>query len=103
MQDELFSLDPPQDTHAEKFRAYNLAHPEIYWAIRAKAAELADAGRTRLSMKGIFELLRGQFPHLDNSFTADYTRLLILERPRFAGLFELRGQAERAMKRVYVK
>lgn len=103
MQDELFDLDPPHESHADKFRDYNLAHPEIYWAIRAKAAELVNEGRKRLSMKGIFEMLRGQFPHLDNSFTADYTRLLIKSEPRFEGLFELRGQAERTMKRVYVK
>lgn len=53
MQTELFNLTPPQDTHAQKFHAYNRAHPEIYWAIRAKAHELLDAGRDRLSMKGI--------------------------------------------------
>lgn len=100
---ELFDTTLPQDTHAQKFHAYNLAHPEIYWAIKAKSAELVDSGRDRLSMKGIFETLRGQFPHLDNSFTADYARLLVTYCPRFEGYFEFRGQAECKMAHHYVR
>jgi hypothetical protein len=99
---ELFDgLPDPQDTHEQRFEKYNNENPEIYWAIKAMAYKLLQEGNRRLSMKGIFELLRGKFPHLNNSYTADYTDLLIKYHPQYEKLFERRKRADGDMRLVY--
>ena len=92
---------PAKDTTAQKFDQFNRANPAVYWAIKAQAAMLIDSGAKRVSMKGIFEVLRGKFEHMDNSFTAYYVDLLIMENPRFDAYFERRGRAKGAMALHY--
>lgn len=89
-----------QDSTAQQFAAFNLAHPEVFWAIRDTARDQIRAGRDRLSMKGIFELLRGTFPRLNNTFTAYYTDALIEADPSFDGYFERRHRADAPMRLV---
>ena len=89
-----------QDTTAQRFVAFNAKHPEIMEAIHAEAANRLLLGANRLSMKGIFEALRGRFPHLNNSFTSYYTDALIEEHPVFAAYFERRRRADRPMRLV---
>ena len=90
-------LLPPQDTHAQKFAAYHSAHPELYKAIEFQA--LRTVGR--ISTKRIYEELRGQFPHLDNSYTADYAYLLCEKHPEIVARIERRRRAIKKMKLVY--
>lgn len=100
---ELDLFPPARDTTAQRFDQFNRANPGVYWAIRAKANELLDGGAKRLSMKCIFELLRGQFKHLDNSFTSYYTDLLIMENPRLDAYFERRAREVKTMALHYVR
>ncbi len=92
-----FNAPPAQDTHKQKFWAYHRAHPEIYWAIKNEALSMSG----HRSMKGIYESLRGRFPHLNNSYTGDYTDLLCEDHPELAPYFERRRRPEKTMKLVY--
>lgn len=94
-----FNQPDAQDTHRQKFFAYHRKYPEVYQAIEAEA--LARSGR--LSMKGIYEALRGKFPHLNNSYTGDYTDILCADHPSLAHRFERRRRPERKMKLVYTR
>lgn len=90
---------PAQDTHAQKFAAYDRKHPELYRAIEARALEMAG----RISIKRIYEELRGKFPHLDNTFTADYADMLCEKHPEIAHRVERRRRAAKKMRLVYAK
>lgn len=90
---------PAQDTHAQKFAAYDRKHPELYRAIEARALETAG----RISTKRIYEELRGKFPHLDNSYTADYADKLCEDHPEIAHRVERRRRATKRMRLVYAK
>lgn len=90
---------PAQDTHAQKFAAYHGRHPELYRAIEARALETAG----RISTKRIYEELRGKFPHLNNTFTADYADMLCEKHPEIAHRVERRRRAAKKMRLVYAK
>lgn len=92
-------LPPAQDTHAQKFAAYDRKHPELYRAIEARALEMAG----RISIKRIYEELRGKFPHLNNTFTADYADMLCEKHPEIAHRVERRRRAAKKMRLVYAK
>lgn len=89
-----------QDTTAQRFVAFNAKHPEIMEAIHAEATDRVRRGALRISMKGIFESLRGRFPHLNNSYTSYYTDALIDRDPFFQHYFERRRRADHPMRLV---
>lgn len=96
----------PQDTLAQKFEAYDKEYPYIYIAIRNRAFYLATQGARYLSMKGIFESLRGTIGggvKLNNSYTSCYTDKLIADCPTLAPYFHRRARAKKAMRLVYAK
>ena len=94
-------LPPAMDTLDQRFAAFHASHPEIFKAIISEADYITQTGVEYMSMKGIFERLRGQFDHLNNSFTSLYTDLLIAKYPHFAPYFHRRARAKGKMKRVY--
>jgi hypothetical protein len=99
-----FATPAPQPgaTLDERFAAYHRANPWIARRLEEMTAELVDAGRTRVGIGMLFEVLRweslrtttGDPFKLNNSFRSRYARLLIERRPEWADLFELRRLAD---------
>ena len=78
-------------TAEEAFAQFCRRTPEFMRAIAARSYELANRGNTRLSMKLLFEEMRyGDYPKIDNSWTALATRRLIEDHPDLAHLFVTR-------------
>lgn len=104
-------LPPAQDTLEQKFAEFDKAHPEVFVAICETARSMkyeqifSNVKIPRLSMKGIFESIRGKFGHLrlNNSYTSFYTDKLIEKYPEYEDNFERRARAKGKMKRVYAK
>ncbi|WP_329159883.1 hypothetical protein OHB49_11100 [Streptomyces sp. NBC_01717] len=81
-------------TITEQFHAFDAHNPHVYRALERMAARRLAAGATRVSLRDLFEDLRGQLPYgvagLNNNYTALYARRLIDDHPHWAGAFELR-------------
>ncbi len=86
------------------FLAFHHDHPEVLTEIIRLTEQARDAGRTRTSMKAIFEVLRwtrhvtrDADPYkLNNNYTALYSRLVAETRPDLADMFEIRNSPSRA-------
>ncbi len=91
-------------TIAERFEAFNLAHPEVLTELLRLARVRLASGETRISVKALWEDLRasleGEFSavmeasgdsyRLNNNHTAMYARALIDLEPGLSGVIELR-------------
>jgi len=82
----------------ERFREFHKQHPEVMRELLELCDEALAAGRTRIGMKQLFEVVRWHRiinPHpkgdfkLNNSYTSRYARL-IMRRLKYRGLFETR-------------
>lgn len=80
-------LDPPQPVDAEltieaRFRRFDEANPHIYADLAALAWDYVNTGARRVSVKALYELLRGRVSTsgetyvLNNDYTALYARKL---------------------------
>ncbi len=86
----------------ERFSAFHRANPWIADRLEQMTDELVAAGRTRIGVGMLFEVLRwhsqrattGDPFRLNNSYRSRYARLLIERRPECAHLFELRRLAD---------
>jgi len=95
---DLFSQPRAPETIDERFAAFHATHPEVLREIIALAEDAARAGRQRLSMKLLVEVVRwyrfvqhgDEEFKVNNSFTSRYTRLLQEERPDLAPMFATR-------------
>lgn len=82
----------------ERFAAFHRANPWIADRLEQMTDELVAAGRARVGVGMLFEVLRWQSQRattgdpfrLNNSYRSRYARLLIERRPSWAHLFELR-------------
>lgn len=82
----------------DRFAEFHQTNPCVYEAAKDMALKLKRSGRTRWSVKAIFEVLR--YSHairtqsddfkLNNDFTARYARLLMQNEPELKDFFELR-------------
>lgn len=92
-----------QDTTAQKFVAFDAANPGIYVDIVAAVMRRIRAGAKYISMKGVFEELRGWSGagvRLNNTYTAFYTDKVIEGYPWTAPYFHRRRRADRPMRLV---
>ena len=82
-------------SHEEAFAQFCRRNPRF---MAEQAHELWLRGNKRLSMKGIFEVLRmdGEFQKIDNSWTALATRRLVEDYPDLAHLFVTRKRKKDA-------
>jgi hypothetical protein len=91
----------PTLTLAERFKAYDDAHPEVYETIKRLAYDWKrQTGRDRLGIAALFEVARwqlsiqtGESPSLNNSYRSFFARKLMREESALAGMFELRRSA----------
>jgi hypothetical protein len=80
------------------FDAYHSDNPHVFTQLAGLALSVYAAGRRRLSINALFERLRwetmlsttGDDYKLNNSYRADYARMLMREYPQLAGFFETR-------------
>jgi hypothetical protein len=98
----LFDAMPQRPlTLKEQFSVFHVANPHVYKELEALAQSMVDRGRTRLSSKMLFEVLRWNFylrtddPEsefvLNNNHTAYYSRLLMDNHPEWpSNIFQLR-------------
>jgi len=85
-------------TIESKFAIFHRANPGVFTRLLELAIERRAEGKRRISMKLLFELLRedeslrtnGHGFKLSNSYSAEYTRLLLQADPSFRPLFETR-------------
>jgi len=99
-------LPPAMDTLDQQFAAYDKENFAVFIAIRNEALRRWEAGAEYISMKGIFESLRGNIGGgvmLNNSYTSFYTDKLISYCPHLAPYFHRRARANRKMKLVYTR
>ena len=103
MATNLLDIDAEQTT-LQRFVQFHEANPEVYRKLELLAQGMWDAGRRRVGMKMLFEVLRWQHYlrtvdtssefKLNNNFTALYSRLLVARHPEWEGLFEMRHLKE---------
>jgi hypothetical protein len=87
-----------RETLDDRFHAFHAENPHVYAALREKALELVAAGRKRLSIKMLFEVLRWEHLltttdpdfKLNNNYHSRYARLLMDRNPTLRGVFETR-------------
>lgn len=85
----------------DAFEAFHDANPWVYNSLVHLARELTAAGRTRIGMKMLFEVLRWQWSlrttdptvdfKLNNNYTSRYARLIMDHEPDLMGVFETRA------------
>ncbi len=84
-----------------RFEAFNARHPDVYSQLVHLAYQAHVAGRTRIGMKMLFEVLRWEWTlvglpdsnelwKLNNNYSSRYARLIMANHPLLDGLFELR-------------
>jgi hypothetical protein len=84
----------------ERFETFHAQNPHVYSKLHAMSATLQSKGHNRVSMQMLFEVLRydamlqttGDRWKLNNNYAAFYSRELMEQDPRLAGLFEIRQQ-----------
>jgi len=83
------------DTQFANFHAHN---PDVYSELARLARQARDAGRRRIGIKMLYEVVRwhrfittsGDEFKLNNNFHSRYARLLMENEADLGGLFELR-------------
>jgi hypothetical protein len=87
-------------TIRERFEAFHAAHPEVYDELVRLAYEARAAGRDKVGIKMLFEVVRwnrivvggvDEGWRLNNVFSAHYARLIMQREPDLAGFFETRS------------
>jgi len=96
--DDLDEAPEDAETVEEAFRRFRRRNPWFISRLATMAYEQRSRGYTRVSMKGLFELLRtqlsgeGKVYKLDNSWTSLAARTVMEHYPDLDGLFELRAR-----------
>lgn len=80
------------------FWTFHKKNPQVYRKIVELSQEAYDAGRSKIGMKMLFEVIRWQrLVHtrsddfaLNNNYTSRYARILEAEYPELAKLFDTR-------------
>lgn len=93
------------ETIEERFEVFHQQNPHIYRNLVSLARIMRRAGRTRISMKLLFERLRWEYQvraesddayEINNDYTSRYSRLIMAQCPDLVGLFETRRLREPA-------
>jgi hypothetical protein len=85
----------------QRFWTFHTAHPDVYRELVVLARRARAAGRERLGMKMLFEVVRwnrtmaglpadGEEFKLNNNYTSRYARLLMEREAGLSGLFATR-------------
>jgi hypothetical protein len=96
-----FDWPEPRPTIQQQFQRFHLAHAEVYDGLLKLTRQAASAGRTRIGIAMLFEVLRWQWIiaglpdedeawKLNNNYKSRYARLIMRRNPDLDGMFELR-------------
>ena len=87
-------------TIRERFETFHSEHPEVYRQLVRLAREWVSVGHRKLGIATLFERLRWEWHvaglidtdgyKLNNTYRAQYARLIMAEHPDLDGLFETR-------------
>lgn len=104
------STSPDPDGHddaaglsqSERFERFHAKNPHVYTALARLARRWrAATGRQKQSVQRLIEIARcdedictGEDPEINNDHAAYYARLLMLQEPDLAGMFEIRRAPE---------
>lgn len=89
----------PGGTIKERFERFHARNPHVYAALVTIARRMVKAGRTRIGIKQLYEVLRADRLiycssddafKLDNNYTAYYAREIMANESDLEGLFETR-------------
>jgi len=84
-----------------RFEAFHGRHPEVYDELVVLAYRAYGAGRRRIGIGMLFEVLRWEWTlaglpdaaeqwKLNNNYRSRYARLIMVDHPQLDGLFEVR-------------
>ena len=87
-------------TIQEQFEKFHYANPHIYIRLVSMANQAKRAGRRKIGMQMLFEVMRwnsivqteGDEFKLNNNYCAHYARKIMAENPHLDGIFEVREQ-----------
>lgn len=82
-----------------RFRRFHSDNPDVYAELRDLALDGIRAGRKKLGVAQLFEVLRwyrslhtvGETLKLNNDYRSRYARLLMAQEPELADVFNLRS------------
>jgi len=82
----------------ESFWKFHDENPAVYALLVRLTREAKDAGRKSVGIKALYERARWEFdldttttsPKLNNNYTPDYARLIMIRNPDLDGMFQLR-------------
>lgn len=88
----------PRASIEERFEQFHASNPHVLAALESLAADYLAAGRERIGIGMLFEVLRyqsgirtaGDAYKLNNDFRALYVRLIVERHPEWADAFETR-------------
>lgn len=92
-------IPEPKLTLEQKFIAFHVANPHVYETLVRLARAAQRAGRTKVGMKMLWEVMRWELfletadpkkYKLNNSFHSRYSRMIMTNEKDLAGLFETR-------------
>jgi len=94
-------VKPTGHTLEQRFKSFHELNPHVYEALVTLSRHKQQMGYTRVSMRGLLELLRetrafqtrGDTYKLNNNYTPFYSRLLAEEEPELGALFQRREAA----------
>jgi len=95
---------PAQDTLAQKFAAYDEAHPEVWQAFRDCVDTQIRNGATYISPRDQAPEVRRMVKHgVNNSYWRFYADKYKAKRPSHADVFRERRRPSKKMRLVYAK
>lgn len=84
----------------KRFANFHNKYPQVYKLLVRLSRELKDAGRAKIGIKMLWEVLRWQISignvaddtgfKLPNDYTSRYARLIMQQEPDLNGIFETR-------------
>ena len=87
------------ETLQQRFERFHARNPHVYAALVAIARRMVKAGKSRIGIKQIYEVLRYERliytrsddgHRLNNNFTSRYARLIIAQEADLSNVFETR-------------
>jgi hypothetical protein len=89
----------PPSTLDAKFWEFHQENPQVFEKLVKMTTELKQAGRRKVGIKMLFEVIRWQHAletrgdhfKLNNSYTSRYARIIEEQHPELAGMFETRS------------
>lgn len=99
-QPSLFDAQEREASIQAKFEKFHADHPEVYDELLGLARQMYAAGRKKIGIGMLWEVLRWHRTlrgveddtgyKLNNNYRSRYVRLMIEREPEFDGFFELR-------------